>query len=103
MPRQSLTPSQAQHFLEQYNAGKLSQLAFRKKYRLSSSLFAYWKPRLHATKAPRPSFQELHIPSSIDSHAKCMLTLPSGAKLEFPTSHLPSALALLLGETKTSC
>ena len=101
MPRQKLSLTQAENLLTKYQQSNLSRKAFAKKYDISLSLFAYWIPLLQKLKVKKhPSFQELTIPSSI--HSSCTLTLPSGAKLEFPSSQLTSALATLIAGD-TSC
>lgn len=101
MPRSPLTPSQAQDLLDQYHASNLTRVAFCQQHGVSPSLFAYWLPRLRASKAPvHPPFQEVRVPAF--SHGSCVLTLPSGAKLEFPVSHLSEVLAAFAGE-KAAC
>ena len=103
MPTRILTPSRARRLLERYRAGKLSQVAFCRKHHISTSLFAYWMPRFRAPEAPsKASFQELHLPSTPISHGPCLLTFPSGARLEFPASHIPQVLSALT-EGKTPC
>ncbi len=101
MRRKPLNTAQAQNLLDQYHASNLSRAAFRQKHGVSLSLFAYWLPRLRARKAPvKPSFQEVRMPPM--PHGQCILTLTSGARLEFPASHLSFALTLLAGE-KAPC
>jgi hypothetical protein len=94
MPR--LTYSQAQTLLNRYRDSGLSQLAFRKKYNISTSLFAYWLPKCYSRPSkPTPAFQEIILPDATPSHAHCTLCLPNGLKLEFPVGHLDSVIAAL--------
>jgi hypothetical protein len=100
MPTQKLSLTQAENLLTQYRKSNLSRKVFAQKHDISLSLFAYWIPlfQKHKVKKP-PPFQELTIPSTI--HSSCTLTLPSGAKLEFPSSQLTSALATLMASDVT--
>jgi hypothetical protein len=50
-----------------------------------------------------PRFQEVHLPSVRMPDGPCILTLPSGVKLEFPSSRLRDALALLAGGKEAVC
>jgi hypothetical protein len=94
MAKQKLNGIRAQRLLNQYHAGNLSKNSFLAKHRIGPTLFSYWLPRLKASSAlPPPRFQEIALPAA--PQGPCLLTLPSGAKLEFPTSHLVQALALL--------
>jgi hypothetical protein len=98
MPKPNLTPSQAQQLLSRYHAGTLSQDAFCRKHRVSPSLFSYWLPRSRPPVAPvKPLFQEVALPPPPSSHRPCLLTLPSGARLEFPAALLRETLVMLAG------
>jgi hypothetical protein len=100
MPRQILTPSRARRLLEQYRAGDLTQAAFCQKHNVSSSLFVYWLPKDQASaNRVQSTFQEVCLPPSPAFPLQCVLTLSSGARLEFPASQLPAALAILAGGT----
>lgn len=103
MPRQILTPSRVRRLLDQYRAGDLTQSAFCQKHNVSSSLFVYWLPKDQASaNLVPPTFQEVCLPPTPVSPLQCVLTLASGARLEFPASQLPAALAILAGGT-ASC
>lgn len=103
MPAQILTPSRARRLLDQYRTSNLTQTAFCRKHRVSTSLFAYWMPRFRAPATPaKPAFQEVRLPPTPVSQGQCALILPSAARLEFPASHLPAVLAMLTGGT-TPC
>ena len=99
-----LTPLQARRLLAQYRAGHLTQAAFCQKHAVSPSLFGYWRSRLHAAVAPavQSSFQELHIQPTPISQDPCILILPTGAKVEFPSSHLATVLSALV-EVRSRC
>lgn len=100
MPSQILTPSRVRRLLQQYRAGDLTQAAFCQKHNVSSSLFAYWLPKYQASaNLTPPTFQEVRLPPTPASAMQCVLTLSSGARLEFPASQLPAALAILAGGT----
>ncbi len=95
MPTRFLNSQQAHTLLKRYRTSGLSQSAFCRKHGISSSLFTYWMPRLQPPKNPsQPSFQEISLPTFPISE-QCILTLSSGARLEFPASQLSSALAIL--------
>jgi hypothetical protein len=94
MSKPKLNRTQAQSLLDQYHAGNLSKAAFLAKHRIGPSLFSYWSPRLKTPSFPSlPRFQEFTLPAS--PQRPCLLTFPSGVKLEFPASHLAQALTLL--------
>lgn len=99
MPRPILSSTQARHLLAQYNASPLTQAAFCRKHAISSSLFTYWQSKLLApvSSAARPSFRELPLTALPPAPGPCTLSLPSGARVEFPATHLATALAALLG------
>jgi hypothetical protein len=93
---QRLTKSQAQKLLRLYRASGLSQLAFRKKHNLGTSLFAYWLPRCEALEsAPKATFQEITLPQATHSPANCTLTFSDGITLTFPTAQLNSVIVTL--------
>lgn len=95
MSKLKLNRIHAQRLLNQYHAGNLSKAAFLAKHRTGPSLFSYWLPRLKPSSSQHPPrFQEIALPAT-SPQGPCLLTLPSGAKLEFPVSHLAQALALL--------
>jgi hypothetical protein len=95
MSKPKLNRFQAQHLLNQYHAGNLSKAAFLAKHGAGPSLFSYWLPRLKPSSSQHsPRFQEIALPAAAPQ-GPCLLTLPSGAKLEFPASHLAEALTLL--------
>lgn len=94
MPRKKLTPPQAQNLLEQYHLSGLTRNEFCQKHDISLSFFGYWLPKLQNLQATKqPSFQELRV-QPID-HTPCKITLVSGVTLEFPSSQLTIALAIL--------
>lgn len=97
MPTSTLTPTRARRLLEKFRVSGSSQTTFCKQNRISISLFSYWLRRLQPT-APtgKLAFQEVTLPSS-PSPSVCILTLPGGARLEFPASHLGAVLSLLAG------
>jgi uncharacterized protein with NAD-binding domain and iron-sulfur cluster len=91
-----LTKSQAQNLLRLYHASGLSQLAFRKKHNLGTSLFAYWLPRCEALESsPKATFQEIALPQVSHSPANCTLTFSDGIKLTFPATQINSVIAAL--------
>jgi hypothetical protein len=102
MPTTTLTSAQARRLLAKFRASSSSQTDFCKRHRVSLSLFSYWLPRLQSP-APveAPAFREVSIPSASTPSA-CILTLPGGARLEFPASCLGVALGILSGG-KASC
>jgi hypothetical protein len=102
MPTPTLTSAQARRLLARFRASGSSQTAFCKRHRVSPSLFSYWLHRLQPP-APvgQPAFREVSLPSASTPSA-CILTLPGGARLEFPASHLGTALSILSGG-KASC
>jgi hypothetical protein len=105
MPRQILTSVQARRLLAQYRASHLSQTAFCRKHTVSPGLFSYWQPKLFPaliSSASQPSFQELRLKAIPSTPEACVITLPSGVRLEFPTAQLTAALAALL-EGKAAC
>lgn len=97
MSKSKLNRTQAQHILDQYHAGNLTKVAFLAKHRIGPSLFSYWLPRLKPFTPSIPRFQEITLPAS-SPQGPCRLTFPSGVKLEFPSSHLAEALALLTAQ-----
>lgn len=115
MPTPSLTLAHAQRLLIRFRAEGLTQAAFCKRHRVSPSLFSYWLPRCPPVPDPTvkqqataptpvaPRFQEVHLPSVRMPDGPCILTLPSGVKLEFPSSRLRDALALLAGGKEAVC
>jgi hypothetical protein len=102
MPKTTLTPAQARRLLEKFRASGSSQTNFCKRHGVSPSLFSYWLPRLQGP-APveTPAFREVSMPPAPTPSA-CILTLPGGARLEFPASYLGLALSLLSGG-KAAC
>jgi hypothetical protein len=98
MHKPKLTQTQARRLLTLYHASGLSQPAFCQKHRVGPSLFSYWPRRLRpiAAAAPAaPRFQEVILPPAILPKDTCLLSLPSGAKLEFPGVLLRDTLAWL--------
>jgi hypothetical protein len=94
MPKQKMTLTQAESLLTQFHQSGLTRKAFAQKHDISLSLFAYWIPLLQKRNSnTHSSFHELTLPPTL--HNSCTLTLPSGAKLEFPSAHLTSTLAAL--------
>ncbi len=82
-----------------HRAGKLTQAAFCRKHRISASLFTYWLSNSQPLQAPaKPLFREVPLPTPAAATATgpCVLTLPSGARIEFSVSQLREALALLV-------
>ena len=105
MPRQTLTSVQARRLLTQYRASHLSQAAFCRKHTVSPGLFSYWQPKLLPALIPsaaQPSFQELRLNPLPATLEPCVLSLPSGIRLEFSAAQLTTALAALL-EGKGAC
>lgn len=93
MPKPKLTQTQARRLLTLYRASGLSQPAFCQKHRVGPSLFSYWPQKLQPSATPR--FQEVVLPPTTLSTGACLLSLPSGAKLEFPAALLRDTLAWL--------
>ena len=97
MPTSTLTASSARSLLERFRASGSSQTAFCKRHRVSISLFSYWLHRIQPPiSAAGPDFQEVSLPSA-PAPSACILTLPGGARLEFPATHLGAALTILFG------
>jgi hypothetical protein len=102
MPNSTLTSARARRLLAKFRASGSSQTDFCKQYRVSPSLFSYWLHRLQPpTPVGKPAFREVPLPPP-SSPSMCILTLPGGARLEFPASCLGIALGILFGG-KTSC
>jgi|GEM_PF-7082616 len=96
MPKPKLTHLQARRLLTLYRASGLSQLAFCEKHHVGPSLFSYWPQKLRSSAVPATTrFQEVILPASSLSKDACLLSLPSGAKLEFPAALLRDTLAWL--------
>lgn len=96
MPIQRLTSAQALLLLKRFRAGRLSKAQFCRKHSVSSSLFCYWLPRCTPqTATSKTQFQEVGLPHLSTPVGPCLLILPSGARLEFPASHLRETLAIL--------
>lgn len=96
---------EARRLLILYRASHLSQAAFCRKHAVSPGLFSYWQPKLLPAPIPsvaQPSFQELRLKPLPAMLVPCVLTLPSGVRLEFPSAQLTAALAVLL-EGKAAC
>lgn len=97
MPTSTLTSARARRLLAKFRASDFSQATFCKRYRVSQSLFSYW---LHRFQPPapvgKPAFREVSLPSA-STPSMCILTLPGGARLEFPASCLGTALGILSG------
>ena len=102
MATSSLTSAQARRLLAKFRTSGFSQTAFCKRHGVSMSLFSYW---LHRLQPPppvgMPAFKEVSL-SSVSTSPTCILTLPGGARLEFPASHLGNALCILVAG-KTPC
>jgi hypothetical protein len=102
MPTTTLTLARARRLLEKFRTSGSSQTAFCERNHVSISLFSYW---LHRVQRPipagKPAFQEVPLPS-VPAPSACVLTLPGGARLEFPASHLGAALNILSGG-RASC
>lgn len=102
MPTTTLTSAQARRLLEKFRASGSSQTDFCKRHRVSLSLFSYWQHRLQGpVPVETPAFQEVPMPS-VSTPSACILTLPGGARLEFPAYYLDIALGILTGG-KASC
>lgn len=96
MPKSKLTQTQARRLLTLYRASGLSQPTFCQKHHVGPSLFSYWPRKLSPSTAPAtPRFQEVNLPPTTSSRETCLLSLPSGAKIEFPATRLRETLALL--------
>lgn len=99
MPKPKLTQTQARRLLTLYRTSGLSQPAFRQKHQVSPSLFSYWPRKIRPLAPPAtPRFQEVILPPIPLAMGTCLLTLPSGAKLEFPAALLRDTLAALAGK-----
>lgn len=99
MATSSLTPVQARRLLAKFRTSGSSQTAFCNRHNVSISLFTYWLHRLQPTPpfpVGKPAFKEVSLPS-VSTLPTCILTLPGGARLEFPASHLGTALGILVG------
>ena len=102
MPTTTLTSAQARRLLAMFRASGSSQTEFCKRHRVSLSLFSYWPHRLQGpVPAGTPAFREVSLPPAATPFT-CILTLPGGARLEFPVSCLGIALGILSGG-KASC
>lgn len=102
MPTSTLNSDRARLLLAKYLASGSSQTAFCKRHRVSLSLFTYWAPRLHPPHSVgKPEFREVSLPSA-STPSTCIVTLPNGTRLEFPASHLGTAICILSGG-KLSC
>lgn len=96
MPKPKLTHPQARRLLTLYRASGLSQLAFCQKHQVGPSLFSYWPNKVRLSAAPATTrFQEVILPAASLSKDTCLLSFPSGAKLEFPAALLRDTLACL--------
>ncbi len=101
MSKPKLTQTQACRLLTLYRTSGLSQPAFCQKHHVGRSLFSYWPQKLHPSAPPTtPRFQEVILPPTPLSMGTCLLILPSGAKIEFPTACLRDTLAALAGAGK---
>jgi hypothetical protein len=99
MPKPKLTPEQAHRLLTLYRSSGLSQPAFCQKHSVGPSLFSYWARKPLSSAAPETlRFQEVLLPSTPLSMGTCLLSLPSGAKLEFPAALLLDTVAWLAGK-----
>ena len=85
--KSKLTPDQAHRLLALYRASGLSQPAFCQKHRVGPSLFSYWPQKLRPAPAA-PRFQEVLLPSTSLNTGTCILSFPSGVKIEFPAALL---------------
>lgn len=102
MPTSTLTSARARHLIAKFRASGSSQTAFCKRYGVSLSLFTYWAPRLQAqSPVSKPEFREVSLPSA-STPSTCILTLPSGTRLEFPASYLVTTLGIL-SDGKAPC
>jgi len=97
MPKSKLTQTQARRLLALYPTSGLSQPAFCQKHHVGPSLFSYWPKKVRPSAIPvAPRFQEVSLPPL--PMGTCLLTFPSGAKLEFPAAYLRDTLAALAGK-----
>lgn len=102
MPASTLTPDRARRLLHKFRRGRSSQTSFCMQHGVSPSLFSYWQRRIqHPIPVGKTVFQEVPLPPS-SALSACILTLPNGTRLEFPASHLGTALDILTGG-KASC
>ncbi len=99
MPKPKLTQTQARRLLTLYRTSGLSQPAFCQKHHVGPSLFSYWPQKIRPSAPPAtPRFQEVILPPTPFSPGTCLLSLPSGVKLEFPAALLRDTLAVLAGK-----
>jgi hypothetical protein len=83
MPKPKLTHTQARRLLTLYRTSGLSQPAFCQKHHVGPSLFSYWPQKLRPSAAPATTrFQEVILPAASLSKDACLLSFPSGAKIE---------------------